>query len=85
MTLFCFTDLECLCHPVHHPVESGPGSAHSLLHAFSPGFGPVAAETAIQPRTEKHGLRITKGKLHSAYDKSVAKFRTIYPQALVSV
>lgn len=66
-------------------MESGSRSACYLLHDFSPGFGPTAAGTAIQPLTEKHSLHITKGKLNSAYDKNIAKFSTIYPKALLCV
>lgn len=66
-------------------MESGSGSAYSLLHDFSPGFGPTAAGTAIQPLTEKYSLHIAKGKLNSGYDKSIAKFSAIYPKALLRV
>lgn len=83
MTVFCFTVLECHCLPVHHPMESDSGSSCSLLHDFSPGFGPIAAGTAIWPLTEKHSRHITKGKLNSAYDKNMAKFSAIYPKALL--
>lgn len=78
-------DPESHCHTVHYAMESGSGSARSLLHDFSPGFGPAAAGTVIWPLAEKHGLHITKGKLNSSYDKNIAKFSTIYPKALLSV
>lgn len=80
INLFCFTDLEYHCHPVHHTTEL---SVCFLLHDFSSGLDPIAAGTAIQFLTEKHNLHITKGRLNSAYDKSIAKFSTIHPKALL--
>lgn len=82
INLFCFTDLEYHCHPVHHTTEF---SVCSLLPDFSSGFDPIAAGTVIQFLTEKHSLHITKGKLNSAYDKNIAKFSTIHPKTLLCV
>lgn len=42
MSLFCSVDSESHCHTIHSSLESG-----TVLHDFSPEFGPVAARTAI--------------------------------------